>query len=152
MRTTERPPERTTAPFGTPGYLLLGTPFMDRVLPPEQGPRYAEVPLSWTPDEAEAARSAREAFSFCLTGWKVQPELPNSVNFEAVTAFITEDDMRRKFGSGATLLATWPSPNDFVEAGYGHLALINGGPDPAGFLASFASELADPLRKLTPSP
>jgi hypothetical protein len=69
-----------------------------------------------------------------------------------LTAFITEDDMRRKFGSGATLLATWPSPNDFVEAGYGHLALINGGPDPAGSLAFFTSELADPLRKLTPSP
>src|SRR5215217_2300639 len=40
MRTTESAPERTTAPFGgPPGCLLLGTPFMDRVLPPECGPR-----------------------------------------------------------------------------------------------------------------
>src|SRR5918995_2268334 len=39
MRTTESAPERTTAPFGgPPGCLLLGTPFMDRVLPPERGP------------------------------------------------------------------------------------------------------------------
>ncbi len=35
------------------------------------GPRYAEVSLSWATDEAEAARSAREAFRFGLTGWKV---------------------------------------------------------------------------------
>src|SRR5215210_6080253 len=46
MRTTERAPERTTAPFGgPPGYLLLGTPFMDRVLPPERGPRSDVAPL-----------------------------------------------------------------------------------------------------------
>src|SRR5215210_273328 len=46
MRTTERAPERTTAPFGgPPGCLLLGTPFMDRVLPPERGPRCGVAPL-----------------------------------------------------------------------------------------------------------
>src|SRR5215212_9656846 len=39
MRTTERAPERTTALFGgPPRCLLLGTPFMDRVLSPERGP------------------------------------------------------------------------------------------------------------------
>ena len=97
---------------------------MDRVLPREQGPRYAEAPLSWSPDEAEAARSAREAFSFGLTGWKVQPELPNSVNFEAVTAFITEDDMRGKFGVGRDASSHLAVAQRFVEAGYGHLALI----------------------------
>jgi hypothetical protein len=125
---------------------------MDRVLPPEQEPSYAEAPLSWTPDETEAARSAREAFSFGLTGWKVQPELPNSVNFGASRPSSRRMTCAGSSESGATLLATWPSPNDFVEAGYGHLALTNGGPDPAGSLAFFTSELADPLRKLTPSP
>src|SRR5215208_8375001 len=40
MRTTKSAPKRTTAPFGgPPGCLLLGTPFMDRVLPLERGPR-----------------------------------------------------------------------------------------------------------------
>jgi hypothetical protein len=38
-----------------------------------------------------------------------------------------------------------------VDAGYDHLALINAGPDPEGFFDFFASELAEPLRKLTPS-
>src|SRR5215203_3799251 len=46
MRTTERAPQRTTAPFGgTPGCLLLWTPFMDGVLPPERGPRGGVAPL-----------------------------------------------------------------------------------------------------------
>jgi len=125
---------------------------MDGVLPPEQGPRYAEAPLSWTLDEAEAARSAWEAFRFGLTGWKVQPELPNPVNFEAVTAFITEDDMRGKFGVGRDASSHLAVAQRFGEAGYDHLALINAGPHPEGFLAFFASELAESLRKLTPSP
>jgi G6PDH family F420-dependent oxidoreductase len=116
-----------------------------------EGPRYAEVPLSWAPAEAEAARSAREAFRFGLTGWKVQSELPNPVNFEAATAFITEDDMREVFGIGPEASAHLAVAQQFVDAGYDHLALINAGPDPEGFFDFFASELAEPLRKLTPS-
>src|ERR671911_1280510 len=115
------------------------------------GPRYAEVPLSWATDEAEAAWSAREAFRFGLTGWKVQSELPNPINFEAATAFITEEDMRGVFGVGPDASAHLAVAQQFVDAGYDHLALINAGPDPDGFLDFFASELAEPLRKLTPS-
>jgi hypothetical protein len=109
------------------------------------------VPLSWASDEAEAARSAREMFRFGLTGWKVQSELPNPVNFEAATAFITEDDMREVFGVGPETSAHLAVAQQFVDAGYDHLALVNAGPDPDGFLDFFASELAEPLRELTPS-
>ena len=111
------------------------------------GPRYAEVPLSWAPDEAEAARSAHEAFRFGLSGWKVQSELPNPVNFEAATAFITEDDMRGVFGVGPHASAHLALAQQFVDAGYDHLALINADPDPEGFFDFFASGLAEPLRK-----
>jgi G6PDH family F420-dependent oxidoreductase len=86
------------------------------------GPRYAEVPLSWASDEAEAARSAREVFRFGLTGWKVQSELPNPVNFEAATAFITEDDMRGVFGVGPEASAHLAVAQQFVDAGLGVLA------------------------------
>ena len=115
------------------------------------GARYAEVPLSWAPDEAEAASSAREAFRFGLTGWKVQSELPNPVNFEAATAFITDDDMREVFGCGPDAATHLAVARQFADAGYDHLALINAGPDPEGFFDFFASELAEPLRALTPS-
>ena len=114
------------------------------------GPRYAEVPLSRAPDEAEAARSAREQFRFGLTGWKVQSELPNPVNFEAATAFITEDDMRGVFGCGPDASEHLAVAQQFVDAGYDHLALINAGPDPEGFFGFLASELAGPMRALTP--
>lgn len=115
------------------------------------GARYAEIPLAWARDEAEAASSARELFRFGLTGWKVQAELPNPVNFEAATAFITEEDMREVFGTGPDVGKHLAVAQKFVDAGYDHLALINAGPDPDGFFDFFEKELAGPVRALTPS-
>jgi hypothetical protein len=77
--------------------------------------------------------------------------LPNPVNFEAATAFITEDDMRGVFGVGPKVSAHLAAAQQFVDAGYDHLALINAGPDPEGFFDFFVSELAEPLRNLTPT-
>jgi hypothetical protein len=36
-------------------------------------------------------------------------------------------------------------------AGYDQLALMNAGPNPEGFFGFFASELAEPMRKLAPA-
>ncbi len=115
------------------------------------GPKYAEIPLSWAPDEATAVKSAREKFRFGVTGWKVQSELPNPVNFEAATAFVTEDDMNQTFGCGPDAARHLAVAQQFVDAGFDHLALINAGPDPEGFFDFFASELDEPIRKLTSS-
>ena len=115
------------------------------------GPKYAEVPLSWAADEATAVASAREKFRFGVTGWKVQSELPNPVNFEAATAFVTEDDMNQTFGCGPNAARHLEVAQQFVDAGFDHLALINAGPDPEGFFDFFASELDGPIRALTSS-
>lgn len=112
------------------------------------GPAYAEVPLAWASDEAAAARSAWETFRFGPTGWKVQAELPNPVNFDAATAFVTEEDMRVAFGCGPDPDRHLTVARPFVEAGYDRLALVNAGPDADGFLDFFATELAKPLREL----
>ena len=74
----------------------------------------------------------------------------NWVNFEAATTFITKDDVREKFGVRRDASSHLVVAQRFVEAGYDHLVLINAGPNPEGFLVFFASELAEPLRKLMP--
>jgi hypothetical protein len=38
-----------------------------------------------------------------------------------------------------------------APAGYDQLALVNAGPNPEGFFGFFASELAEPMRKLAPA-
>lgn len=115
------------------------------------GPRYCEVPIAYASTEDEAAESARALFRFGITGWKVQAELPNPVNFDAATRFVTVEDMRQAFGCGPDTAGHLAAAQPFVDAGYDHLALINAGPDVDGFFDHFASELSAPLRALTPS-
>ncbi|MEU4195388.1 TIGR03557 family F420-dependent LLM class oxidoreductase [Kribbella sp. NPDC026611] len=114
------------------------------------GPRYAEVPLAWAATEEDAAESARRLFRFGLTGWKVQAELPNPVNFDAATELITTDHLLDQFGCGPDVNRHLEIARPFVEAGYDHLALINAGPDMPTFFDFFTKELAPALRDLTP--
>src|SRR5918997_6370774 len=47
---------------------------------------------------------------------------------EAATAFITEDNMREVFGCGPDASKHLAVAQQFADAGYDHLALINAGP------------------------
>jgi G6PDH family F420-dependent oxidoreductase len=112
------------------------------------GDRYAEVPLAWATSEDDAAESARRLFRFGVTGWKVQAELPNPVNFDAATELVTADHMRERFGCGPEVDRHVEIARPFVEAGYDQLALINAGPDMDGFFDFFIKELGPALRAL----
>jgi G6PDH family F420-dependent oxidoreductase len=113
-----------------------------------RGHRYAEVPLAWATSESDAAESARRLFRFGVTGWKVQAELPNPVNFDAATELVTADHMREQFGCGPDVDRHLEVARPFVAAGYDHLALINAGPDMDGFFDFFTKELGPALRAL----
>jgi G6PDH family F420-dependent oxidoreductase len=115
------------------------------------GPCYAEVPLAWAPDEDAAAQAAHQMFRWALTGWKVMSELPNPVNFDAATTTVRPDDMKGQFACGPDVQKHLTSAQQFVDAGFDHLVLMNAGPDPDGFFDFFSGELAEPLRGLTPS-
>jgi G6PDH family F420-dependent oxidoreductase len=115
------------------------------------GPLYAEVPLAWAPDEDAAAQAALDNFRWALTGWKVMSELPNPVNFEAATTTVRLEDIQGQFACGPDVEAHVQQAQQFVDAGFDHLVLMNAGPDPDGFLDFFASELGDRVRALTPS-
>jgi G6PDH family F420-dependent oxidoreductase len=115
------------------------------------GPAYAEIPVAWAPDEDAAVQAVLEKSSFALTGWKVMAELPNPVNFEAATATITPDQVRRQFACGPDVKRHLEVAQQYVDAGFDRLVTMNGGPDPDGFFDFFARELSGPLRKLAPS-
>ncbi|MBV2364021.1 TIGR03557 family F420-dependent LLM class oxidoreductase [Streptomonospora nanhaiensis] len=116
-----------------------------------RGPRYAEVPLSWAPDDDTALESAHRMFRFGVTGWKVQAELPNVVNFEAATAFVRPEDLRSSFGYGPDPERHAAAVQQFADAGFDRLALVNAGPDPDGFFDFFEKELNERLRAIAPA-
>jgi G6PDH family F420-dependent oxidoreductase len=115
------------------------------------GPCYAEVPLAWAPDEDIAAQAVLETTRWALTGWKVMAELPNPVNFAAATSTVRLDDVKGQFACGPDAERHLKQAQQFVDAGFDHLVLMNAGPDPEGFLDFFQRELAGPLREMTPN-
>ncbi|MFE0686860.1 TIGR03557 family F420-dependent LLM class oxidoreductase [Streptomyces xiamenensis] len=114
------------------------------------GPRYAEVPVAWAPDESSAARAALETSRWALTGWKVMSELPNPVNFDAAAATVREEDVLNHFACGPDPQRYAEVAQPFVDAGFDHLVMQNAGPDPDGFLDFYRSDLDSRLRALTP--
>jgi G6PDH family F420-dependent oxidoreductase len=114
------------------------------------GAKYGEVPLAWAPDADAAAASAHRMFRFGLLSWKVLAELANPINFEAAAEFIDVEDVRRVFACGPDVDRHVEVAREYAEAGFDHLALVNAGPDPDGFFAFFADELAEPLRAIAP--
>ncbi|WP_432052270.1 TIGR03557 family F420-dependent LLM class oxidoreductase [Streptomyces xiamenensis] len=114
------------------------------------GPRYAEVPMAWAPDESSAVRAALETSRWALTGWKVMSELPNPVNFHAAAATVREEDVLNHFACGPDPQRYAEVAQPFVDAGFDHLVMQNAGPDPDGFLDFYRGELDSRLRALTP--
>ncbi|MCM6776384.1 LLM class F420-dependent oxidoreductase [Nocardia sp. CDC159] len=112
-----------------------------------KGPRYAEVPVAWAPDEHTAARAALETSRWALTGWKVMSELPNPVNFAAASKTVREDDIREQFTCGSDPSAYVEAVRKYTDAGYDHVVLQNAGPDPEGFIEFFRNDLAARLRQ-----
>lgn len=115
------------------------------------GPAYGEMPLAWAQDEDKAVAAVLEKNAFALSGWKVMAELPNPVNFEAVTALVTPEQAREQFACGPDPERHLNIARRFADAGFDHLVAMNAGPDPDGFMDFFARELAAPLRALTPA-
>ncbi|XTZ14430.1 TIGR03557 family F420-dependent LLM class oxidoreductase [Micromonospora echinospora] len=113
-----------------------------------EGPRYAEVPMAWAPDEQQAVQAAWQTSRWAVTGWKVMSELPNPVNFEAASSTVTEDDIRQQFAIGPDPDVHVAAVRTYAEAGFDHLVLQNAGPDPDGFLDFYRDTLADRLRAL----
>ncbi|MCO1660348.1 TIGR03557 family F420-dependent LLM class oxidoreductase [Pseudonocardia humida] len=110
------------------------------------GPRYAEAPLAWAPEEKTAAQAVLETTRWALTGWKVMSELPNPVNFEAATTTVGLDDVLGQFACGPDPERHLEVAGQFVDAGFDRIALLNAGPDPDGFIEFFRTELGDRLR------
>ncbi|MEU7281615.1 TIGR03557 family F420-dependent LLM class oxidoreductase [Streptomyces sp. NPDC045431] len=112
------------------------------------GPRYAEVPMAWAPDEHTAARAALETSRWAVTGWKVMSELPNPVNFDAATTTVREEDILGRFACGSDPERYVEVAQGFVDAGFDRLVMQNAGPDPDGFIDFYRSELDLRMRQL----
>jgi G6PDH family F420-dependent oxidoreductase len=109
------------------------------------GPLYAEVPLAFAATEEDALAELMTKERWAVGGWKVMSELPNPVNFAAVSSTVREEDLAEQYACGPDPEKHLANIREFADAGFDHLVLHNSGPDPDGFLDFYASELRPQL-------
>lgn len=110
------------------------------------GPRYCEVPTAFAPDARAGAEAAHARFRFGPLGWKVLAELPDPAAFDQATQAIRVEDMEEAFACGPDVEVHVAAFREFRDAGFDHLALMDGGPDPDAFFGFFQDELGPRLR------
>ena len=104
--------------------------------------------VCWGPDEAACVKLAHEQFGWSLGGWKIQAELPNTVNFEAFVQAVTPEQVAQKVPCGPDPEKILQGVKQFVDAGFGEVAIVQGGQNQAEFCDFFARELAPALKAL----
>jgi G6PDH family F420-dependent oxidoreductase len=109
------------------------------------GPTYGQVALSWAPDESQARHQAWERFRFFLPGWPVMSELATPAAFEAATRTARPEDVAGMIPCGPEPKLHVEAIQRFVEAGFDHVAVVQAGPDQAGFLRFWADALRPAL-------
>jgi G6PDH family F420-dependent oxidoreductase len=109
------------------------------------GPVYAEALVAYAPSEQEGLDLAHRLFRFSVFGWEVMSELPNVEGFEAVSQFVTREQLGRYIRTGPDLVPHVRSIRKYAELGCDHIALTCPGPDQAAFIDFFQHELRPAL-------
>jgi G6PDH family F420-dependent oxidoreductase len=92
-------------------------------------PRVGQVAISYDVDEAAARKRAHEQFRWFLGGWDVMAELPGPRHFAAASDSVTEDDVAQQVPCGADVGAVVDAVQEFADAGFTHVALVQIGAD-----------------------
>lgn len=112
------------------------------------GARYCEVSLAYADTVDAALTEAHRIFRFGELGWKGgMADLPNTAAFAAATEGIEPADLAASYGAGPDPAKHLEVIDQYIEAGYDHLTLVNAGPDVDGFFTFFQRELSGPLRE-----
>jgi len=91
--------------------------------------RIGQVAISYDPDESAARKRAHEQFRWFVGGWDVMAELPGPRHFAAATETVTEDDVAAQVPCGADPGAVVDAVQEFADAGFTHVALVQIGAD-----------------------
>ena len=111
-------------------------------------PVVGQLSICWGSDEAACRKLAHEQFAWSLGGWKLQAELPNTANFEAFTAVVSEEQVAQSVPCGPDVDRIVEAVKGFADAGFTEVALVQIGSKQAAFCDFFERELGARLRTL----
>jgi G6PDH family F420-dependent oxidoreductase len=109
--------------------------------------KVAQLPISWDADRDAAAARAHRLFRWSMTDWKVNAELPSTAGFASASKAVRHEDVAEKIPCGDDVGVIVKAAQEFFDAGYTDLALVQIGDDAQGsFLAAAETEILPALR------
>jgi G6PDH family F420-dependent oxidoreductase len=91
--------------------------------------RVGQMPISFDRDKSAAVARAHDLFRWFGLGWKVNADLPGTAGFEAASQFVREEDVEGSLPCGDDVGAVIEAAQEYADAGYTHLALVQIGGD-----------------------
>jgi G6PDH family F420-dependent oxidoreductase len=108
-----------------------------------------QIPICWDTDKDAAIERAHEQFRWFGGGWKVNAELPGTAAFAGATQFVRPEDVAESIPCGPDVDPIVAAVQEFVEAGFTDVALVQiGDQSQAEFLGFAKSELLPALRNI----
>jgi G6PDH family F420-dependent oxidoreductase len=115
-----------------------------------QGPRYAQVTVCWAESESEARATALEWWPNAALQGPLPQELRLPSHFEQAAAMVTEDDVAETVPCGPDPAVHLEAIQAYCEAGFDHVYVHQIGPDQAGFIDFYSSQVVPEASEFTP--
>jgi coenzyme F420-dependent glucose-6-phosphate dehydrogenase len=103
--------------------------------------RYAQATVCWAEREQDARRTALEWWPNAALKGPLGQELPLPSHIEEAAGMVTEDEIASVVVCGPDVDSHVELVEKYVAAGYTHVYVHQVGPDQAGFLEFYASEI-----------
>jgi G6PDH family F420-dependent oxidoreductase len=112
-------------------------------------PRIGQVAVCYDRDADAAVERAHEQFRWFGGGWKVNAELPGPSAFAAASKNVRPEDVAAQIACGPDVKRHVDTVQQFVDAGFTHVALVQiGGDHQQEFISWAQRELLPALRSL----
>jgi coenzyme F420-dependent glucose-6-phosphate dehydrogenase len=106
-----------------------------------QGPRYGQMTVCWSRDEASALRTAHKIWPNSGLPGQLGQELPTPTHFAQAVQLVTPEVMAKQTVVGPDASKYLAKIDEFVKAGFDHVYLHQIGPDQEGFIRFAAREI-----------
>jgi G6PDH family F420-dependent oxidoreductase len=109
-------------------------------------PKVAQATVCWAADEASARRTALEWWPTSAIRGEASQELPLPRHFEQLAQMVTEDQVAEAIVCGPDPERHVQKLREFADAGMTHVYVHQVGPDQAGFMEFYRTEILPRMR------
>jgi coenzyme F420-dependent glucose-6-phosphate dehydrogenase len=111
----------------------------------EGKPRHGWVTMCWAQSKEEAVRTVHDRWPHILLGGRLARDLPLPQHFEEAARFVTEEMIAKAILCGPDPEPCFQRIEEYRQAGFTHVHLLQLGPEQESFLQFFEQKIAPRL-------